>query len=246
MHTAMTRPRRPRPSAPQDGFTLVEILVAAALTLIVLIAASDLIASTMARSAKIQQQEQARMVANQIGERARAVGCGMVYGSEPSTELTGAGAACQRVLGGLQGTPPPGCAAPSASVYGDVTFCWADGNRTYDITIATGWDYSKEQAPSNGPGQVASEDNNPDTFVRRITVDPRASGVPTVTVETREPAPTDRGVVNPRSLCTRAAGNGSVSIGTGLTIQHSIAARPVYFNQAPTVLFPKLPQAAQC
>jgi type II secretory pathway pseudopilin PulG len=201
----MFRNRRLRPSRPEAGFTLVEVLVAAAIVMIVLIAAADLLANLTVRTAKIQEAEQARAVAYQVSERAKALGCGAVYASD--VDLGVRAEAC-RV--GLQanGLAAGVCTQPSG--LGDTQFCWSDGNRTYQVEMQTGWDYSTTPPP-------LSPLPPPDVFVRRFTVTKVGESTKLVDgLEFREAAPDRVGQGEPLSNCS----NG-LTVGSN-TIKHSI------------------------
>lgn len=165
---------------------MVEIMVAAVVGIMVLVAAADLLGQLTLRSAAIRTEEQTRMVAYQVNERMRAYSCGLVFGSE--SDLATRGANCENGLTTGGGAPVLGtCATPdlaTTQVFGDVNLCWTGDGRKYDVAVTTWWEISTladPTCPTTGTKDL------PDTFARSITVTPAGGTATTVVV--REAAP---------------------------------------------------------
>ncbi|MFZ4516687.1 MAG: hypothetical protein ACOYN3_10295 [Acidimicrobiia bacterium] len=226
---------RRRPARTEDGFSVVEVVVAAAVSVLVLVSAADLLARLTATTVTIRAKEQAQMVAYQVNERMRAYSCGMVYGSESdlatrdvncSNGLTGGGGAAQLGVCSQTGTP----------VFGDVNLCWTDGSRKYDVFVYTWWEISwlTDPTPTDPTCPSTGSTVLPDTFARKIVVNSEGKELATTTV--REAAP-------PNSLAfgtsfARGSGTQSITVGT-ITITHTGPSGVC--DTGGRTLFPKLP-----
>lgn len=228
----MCRFRRSRPSQPEEGFTLIEVMVAAAISLIVLVAAADLLANLMTRTTKIQEAEQARAVIYQVSERARALGCGMVYASD--TDLTTRGTNCAN---GLK-LPQVGTATVTqpTSILGETTVYWSDGTRTYQVRMQSGWDYSTNVQVA--PGEPLPL---PDVFVRRLTVSNLGASSPLLNpIEFREAVP-DR-VGQGLTVACGVGTSGSATMNGKVTYSIPVSQG----SEAGKILFPYVGASSTC
>lgn len=185
-------------------------MVAVVVIVTAVFAAADLMGQLIVRTTKIGDQEQARSVAYQVAETARAYRCGQVYGTE--SDLADKVTACNNGLT-AGGNKLGDCASGAGSGVGDTNLCWKVGSTDYDVAMTTGWDVTVlTPCPTSGTSTAL-----PDTFVRNIKV--RKAGTTTVLadVTVREAAP-ENPKINRSSLFFES---GPVTVASN-TIIHSI------------------------
>jgi type II secretory pathway pseudopilin PulG len=231
----MSRFRRSRPAQPESGFTIIEVVVAMAITFMVLVAAADLLGQLMTTTTNIERTEKARMVAYQVAETARTYQCGAVFGSEANLGTLGAN--CANGFKNTTGVTIGTCATPTTpaplTVFGDTKLCWTDGTTKYGVAITTWWEISKLSSPACPASGAVDQ---PDTLARRIVVQ-RVGSTGTSADKAIDFTARDAAPVNPPNGAKfyRTSGTATVTV-NGSTITHT--------GQSCTnggTLFPRLP-----